>query len=78
VGNSRAGSQHSFEPVKGSTISEFNHRLIVRGTQRGGDPRTADADRMASAKSLHGFMRGVNKHVRRFNDLGDDTVGDVE
>jgi len=41
VGNCRAGSLHSLGPVKTSTISEFNRRLIVRliarGAQRGGD-----------------------------------------
>jgi len=37
VGNSHAGSLHSFDPAKSSTISEFNRRLIVRGAQRGGD-----------------------------------------
>ncbi len=38
VGNSHAGSLHSFDPAKSSTISEFNRRLFVRGAQRGGEP----------------------------------------
>jgi hypothetical protein len=29
---------------------------------------------VTSAKSLQRFVRRVNRHVRRFNDLGDDTV----
>src|SRR5258708_19388931 len=33
---------------------------------------------IAGAKSLQGFMNRVNRHVRGLNDLGDDTVGDVE
>src|SRR6266568_1744007 len=40
--------------------------------------RLRPRDIAGNAKSLHGFMNRVDRHVRAFNNLGHDTVGDVE